>query len=153
MAAEQYNTHISDHSSVWHWGWKWWVGCFGLCLLVACCLVFVSGLLVVLFILVVYLVGCFVLWFCVDCFGLYFCCRLIHFQVSLLSILISWFVHELFVEDLVSCLVNNFVRNCVVDCCIFIVLYLCCVDCFGFVVDCVVFCCWGLADELGHAPH
>ena len=29
---------------------------------------------------------------------------------------------------------------------------LCFVDCFGFVVDCVVFCCQGSADELGHAP-
>ena len=49
------------------------VGCFGLCLLVACCFVFVSGLLVVLFILVFYL-GLVVLFygFFFDFFGLQF---------------------------------------------------------------------------------
>ena len=52
---------------------------------------------------------------------------------------------------LVSCSVNNFVSNFFVDCCILIAIDLCFVDCFGFVVDCVVFCCGGVADELGHA--
>ena len=88
MATEQ-TTQISGHSSVWHWGWKRWVGCLGSCLFDPFCFVFVSGLLVVLFILVLYVVGSFVLWFCVDCFGLHLCCCLIHSQVSLLSILVG----------------------------------------------------------------
>ena len=112
MATEQCHTHISDHSSVWHWGWKWWVGCFGLCLLVACCFVFVSGLLVVLFILVLYLIGYFILWLCVDCSGLCLCCWLIHFQVSLLSILVSWFVHLFFMICLLRMLVSCLVEFC-----------------------------------------
>ena len=45
---------------------------------------------------------------------------------------------------------NNFASNSVVDCCVLFVIF---VDCFGCVVDCVLFCCGGLADELGHAPH
>ena len=65
-------------------GWLFWfvlVGC-----LLSCFCFWVVGCFVYLGFIFGWLC---VLWFCVDCFGLYVCCWSIHFQVSLLGILVS----------------------------------------------------------------
>ena len=107
MATEQYHTHLRPLICVALGmevvGWLFWFVLVGRLM---CCFCFYIWL-------VVY-------WFCVYCFGLHFCCWLIHFQVSLLSIQYSWFVHLFFMICLLmilaSCLVNNFVGNFVVNC-------------------------------------